>query len=327
MARNRRYFIKNQVMFLTNRVASGLPFVSQPYMRAILEGIIARAQALYPITICHFLFMGNHYHMVVVCDPELLHRFMEYVNGECAKCINRLRGISNINVWSTRYKCQPILTPDDVVEKIAYLYANPALSDLVDCIDNYPGVSSWQQFTTSENEKTCPWVRSSFLPKAAYGNNNQYLAKSLNSLARESFRLVLEPDAWLHSFEVTTDLDSPQSWNERIIRRIREIENLKRRDRSVRNRHVLGARKLRTQCFFKHFRPRSYGKAMLCICSDRELREQFKSAYKEFLDDCKIAGNKFKRGIEQPVFPPGAFRPPAAALSQMVPSAKLLSRA
>ena len=66
MPENRKYFTHQSVLFCTARTEVGLPLVASHCMNFILWGILARAKELYAVKVCHFVFMANHLHMVIV---------------------------------------------------------------------------------------------------------------------------------------------------------------------------------------------------------------------------------------------------------------------
>ena len=120
MPRLLRRYEKDRVYFISNRTAEGLPFVPTMLINMFIYGIIARAMFFQPhVRICHFLFMGNHYHMIAVLkgDPDALKSFMDYFDGEVAKVINRFRGRTGHNVWARTYDAEVLLTYESVIEK------------------------------------------------------------------------------------------------------------------------------------------------------------------------------------------------------------------
>ena len=94
MSRNPKLFLNQQTYELCFRTEEGLPFVAAPYMKRLLLGYLAAAQTLYPITICHCVFMANHVHLIIVVD------FLYwYCNGPAA--FLSLQKSQSVNlVWS-----------------------------------------------------------------------------------------------------------------------------------------------------------------------------------------------------------------------------------
>src|SRR5215216_5194464 len=89
-----RILLNKTAVFITARVEEGLPFVPTAYLNEIVWSILARAQTLYPVKICHLFLMANHLHFILAVDnPEDIVRFMERFKTETAHMVNRLRGI------------------------------------------------------------------------------------------------------------------------------------------------------------------------------------------------------------------------------------------
>jgi REP element-mobilizing transposase RayT len=104
MSQQPKILIENKVHFVTTRVEKGLPFVCTEYMKLIIKSALARAQTLYKVKICAYLWMGDHFHMVVVVTcPASFVLFMDRVKTETAHAVNRLQGTTNITVWSAEY--------------------------------------------------------------------------------------------------------------------------------------------------------------------------------------------------------------------------------
>ena len=127
--RNRRdrRFGNSIVVHITNRTLKGLPFVMRPFMNVLLIGILARAQSLFGVQICHFVWMGNHFHIILAGRAKLISPFMCYLQGETAKMLKKLvPGFFESKVWAGRYKEQKLCTAGDVIDMIVYMYSNPA---------------------------------------------------------------------------------------------------------------------------------------------------------------------------------------------------------
>ena len=153
MARNRKYFPHNSVIYVTARTEVGLPLVATHFINFFIWGILAKARSMYDVKVCHFLFMYNHLHMVLVVDnPEHVSEFMGYVKGETAHAVNRLLGRRQRTIWCKGYDSPLLLTPEDVKKYIRYTYLNPVKASLVDLVKEYPGVSSWDMFVTKNHK-------------------------------------------------------------------------------------------------------------------------------------------------------------------------------
>ena len=160
MPENRKYFAHKQALLVSARTEEGLPLVSSLVLNLIIWGILARARSMYQVRVCHFIFMFNHFHMLLVVDnPEDVSNFVGYVKGEIAHAVNQLLGRRRKTLWAEGYDSPIFLTAADVRRYITYIYANPAKANLVDTIDDYPGVSSWQMFIRDTHLSAHKWIR------------------------------------------------------------------------------------------------------------------------------------------------------------------------
>jgi REP element-mobilizing transposase RayT len=100
MPRNRKLLIHGKVYEICFRTEEGLPFAPTPYIKAIWESILARAQSLYRVRIVAGILMSNHPHLLIrVEDPEDVPKFVAYVKKETAHALNRLLGVEQHTVW------------------------------------------------------------------------------------------------------------------------------------------------------------------------------------------------------------------------------------
>lgn len=144
-----------RVVHITNRCWEGLPFVPNRFMRRLLNGVMARAQTLYPVTIVCYLFMGNHYHIIIAGDANRVSCFANYLDGEIAKRMMRLfPGRWGVKFWAGRFKEQFLPSPEAVIEKIGYVFCNPLRARLVSKVHAYPGASSIAALETWDNKTT-----------------------------------------------------------------------------------------------------------------------------------------------------------------------------
>lgn len=304
MGHPRRYFENNCVYFLTNRLARGLPFVPSEYINNILRGILAKANTKYPnISICHYLWMRNHYHMLIVTNgnPGDIAGFMNLVNGEAAKAVVKFLGRRNVKVWGQRYNCIRLLTSDVVVEKIAYLYLNPVSANLVDKASKWLGVTSYgiekEQIIKSE------YLRPRAIQRLPDQNLTKKLDKDLISKSKKgnTYHLTVKPNKWIECFQ---EQESIEFYNTQIQSKIRLEENRLKENRKY---PVAGEK---NQNPHQGYQPQSKGKRMFCMSSCMELRKQFIEIYKNFCERCIMTWQQWKEGNIQNAYPPGGFLPP-----------------
>jgi REP element-mobilizing transposase RayT len=322
MARKRRRFCKGQVYFLTMRLSEGLAFSPNRLIRRLIKGVIARAQELYPyVTISHYVFMGNHYHALVVLEgsAENLSAFCGYIDGELASLFNRLTGRAHHKFWSCRFDAKPILDAEAVLEKITYIYLNPVLAYLVERAEHWEGASSLSQFLDGK-PRFYQWVSSSLVTRLPRGPlSNGFVAKTLESFGatnRGERELKLDPYAWKKCF--------PESfrWRDEAIRE-RILSKIKAEEESIRNQRlsegkkIIGCARLRLQSVYQRYMSKEYKRNSLCIATDEERRTEYKQVYRSFCELCREVWRRRKLLDYSLDYPPGAFWPsfrPAASI-------------
>ncbi len=88
-----------------------------------------------------FLWMSNHYHLVLTDRGGRLPRFMEELNSLLARALNALYGIQGTAI-EKGYNLVAVATEDKLVEHCVYTLANPCSANLVERCHQWQGVSS-----------------------------------------------------------------------------------------------------------------------------------------------------------------------------------------
>ena len=324
MPENRKFFVNKQVLFISARVEEGLPLVPSEVMNLIIRGVLARGSSLYEVRICHFIFMANHLHILLVVEnPEDVSNFIGYVKCEIAHAVNQLLGRRRRTIWAEGYDSPVILTAEDTLRYIGYIYANPSKANLVDKIEEYPGVSSWQMFYGQRDSSKHAWIRRPAIPKlpssALTIGEQRRLVEELVRGATLSHEFVLEPYAWMECFPETED-SSIDAMREEIIEDVRAREEKYRAERVAAGRVVIGSTSLRRQSMLKEYQPRKFGKKMVCLCSCKELRRRFIDHYRALCQAAAMVYENWKRGDVSQKMPPGMLAPRMPVLVSALPT-------
>lgn len=304
MCRNRRDRRKSrgQVMFITARVRKGLPFVARCSIEKIITGILARAQGLYPVKICAFVFMGNHYHLIITGQSCHLSPFMNYIQGCIAKSMQRL--IPNFYdgwFWEGRYKEQVLCTVEDVVDKMAYIYLNPVRARLVDKVIQYPGLNSYKYLSRNKYSTLAKWIpirKLKELPVQHRRKEDLDITRDLLKSADKFEELTIEPFAWFSGFREKLSAEA-------VMKRLLDYVDQEEQKPASK---ALGAAKLIEQPTRKAFTPKANSPTPYIICCDKELRISEILSYKNFCRLCKEAWQLVKKGLHC-VWPKGAYLP------------------
>jgi len=135
---------EGSVIEVTTRTIQGrLLLRPSPQLNSLILGVLGRAQRIYRVQIHDFVFLSNHYHLLLsVTSAHQLARFMGYFNGNLAKEVGRLTGWRD-RIWNRRY--QAVLVSNEESAQIArrrYILAHGAKENLVASPRQWPGVSS-----------------------------------------------------------------------------------------------------------------------------------------------------------------------------------------
>ncbi len=302
------------------RTARGLPFVCNKTLKTIMESIMARVQRDEKVTLCHFVWMGNHAHIIVVVrDNAQCVLFYGELQKQLTDALKRLLGFQHLNLWKKngtsviRY-CDV----DTIVERIAYLYANPANANLVDCIERYPGLSSWEAFSESltsvlaEYSSPIPWIRAPYIKKlpsrALTAAQDEAYTNKLKAQAKKTHSLVLRPNAWLKVFDIDEEREVYEI-NTRMVERLREFEAEAREKRALRGWKVKGARRLREEAISLKHTPKEDSVRIYVYSIVKEIRIQMLDEYTEFCRACSYCYDRWKVGDFTVHWPPGALLP------------------
>ena len=279
-------------------------------MSVIIRMLLAKAQSLHSVQVCHFQWMGNHFHIILAGRASAVSSFMGFFQGELAKYIKLIvPKVYQSKFWSGRFKEQKLCTAEDVMNKIIYIYANPARAGLVESVSKWPGVSSWKMFTSGSMTYRSRFVYIKDFKKIArsiLSMSDRKAAEALKAISKEEYEFRLSPYVWKRCFEESAKW-SDEFIYKTVVSRLAERERLLKVERG--SKPVLGVYALRHQSIRQDYEPQKKGRTPFLICHDCELRKELIKSYRDFCAKCSAAWEKWKRGVVNAVFPPGCYRP------------------
>ena len=321
MGRPRRCIISKSFYEICFRTPHGLPFVATEYMRLIISGILARVQRDSKVSLCHFILMANHAHILIFSqDSAQCAQFHGEIKKQLSDALKALLGLPHLSLWpSNGSSIIPIPTLSDAIARIAYIYANPARANLVDSINHYPGLSSWNAFNSTEHflsathSQTCPWIRFPAIPKlptrALTTSQDIAFTKALRQRASLSHDLTLHPNSWMEAFGISSPKEVAET-NLRIKELLTQYEQDAQKKRSDNSLRTLGATKLATAAIDLTYRTLADARKIYICASDPELRKRLLAEYKRFCERCSYCYERWKIGDYSVEWPPGAYLPP-----------------
>lgn len=296
------------------RVRENLPFPPTRLICTLLESALARVQRDEKITLCHYVWMGNHAHFIFVMrDGERCTNFLSEIQKQVTDIVKRLLGVKHLSLWEGEPSVMAILDLEKAKERISYLYCNPARAHLVESIEKYPGASSWKGFRETQSEvsafysREVPWIRSRSVPmlptRVLTSNQDKFLTATLVQQARRHHCLRVYPNAYLKAFRVKESKDVA-AVNESICADIEKHEAEYRLEK----KRPAGAEKLRrTPVFAKHL-PEKRTRRLFVLSNVAELRCDFIRFMKRLNGHCRDLYEAAKGGACVS-WPPGIFPP------------------
>jgi REP element-mobilizing transposase RayT len=263
----------------------------------IIVGVLGRAQRLYGVRVCGYMWASNHFHLLLDVDTaRQLSRFMGYVNSNVAREISRLRGWKD-KIWSRRY--QAIVVSDEEGAQIArlkYILAHGAKEDLVERPQDWPGVHVARALIQGEDLIGTWFDRTQ--EYAARNRGKQFDPRQYASTET----LYLSPlPCWKH---LPKDV-----WRSRALDLVHDIQEETAARRARTGSQALGVAGILGQD--PHSRPKHSKKSpapLFHAVSARVRREMWK-AYRLFVGAFRQAAERLLAGDRNAAFPIGSFPP------------------
>jgi len=289
-------------------------------MHLIIKSVLARVQRDEKVILHHFTVEGSHPHIICTAmDAEQCHRFYGQVMKQLTDAIKRLTACKHLNLWEDRASVIEIPTFEDVVDKIAYCYANPSNDDLTACIEEYPGVSSWNQFLQASAWDECvqsehAWIRLPMIPKlptrSLSPRQDKFFCEKMLSASREKHTLKIYPFKWIGNFIDAPSREEVEFVKKRIIKMLRDKESLNAERRAKTGKKLLGASRLIRQPLLKPHTPKKQGRSIFVQTKFKDIRLRLIAEKKAIDSLCKEIYHRWRQGDFRAVWPPGTFPPP-----------------
>ena len=103
-----------------------------------------------------FVFMGNHFHLILTDTKRRLPKFMEELDAMLSRVINKHLGRQG-RLWESRpYRHWILETREELLQHLVYLAANPVEAWVVRTPDRWPGVISLPSHVNTALKVTPP---------------------------------------------------------------------------------------------------------------------------------------------------------------------------
>ncbi len=273
-------------VYLVTRRSAQREFLLKPTERttAIFKYILAVAAQRTGVRLHAACVLSNHYHLVLTDPHAALPRFCQLLDGLVARVLNASYGRWE-SFWApASYSAVELVTPEDVIDKIAYALANPAAAGLVADSSEWPGL--W----TSPDE---------------IGRTAELVARPEVFFSKTGTM----PERAALAFSVPAALGSPEAFREAVRARLAALERRAAEDLAAEGRRFLGLRALRKQ---RHTDRPARGERRRRLnprvaCKDEEKRREALGRLVQFRRAYRMALGRLRDGARRVLFPSGTY--------------------
>ena len=318
--------LHNTVLFITSSIEEGLMLPCNPLVETLIKSALARAQHKHPVPICDLLIEPTHIHLLVVVDnPEDISGFMCRFKTEVSHSINKLLGRKKRTIWCEGYDSPVLLDSAKAIQKIVYIYSNPAIDGLENTITRYPGINTWSIRCSGRKISTeyCPRIHRPAVPElGTFSPSPREIKEHTERLKREattSHPLTITPDRWMDCFEM--DEASRKKAKEEIRDGLKRAEDTAKKEREKSGRTAIGQDRLRNSWIELDYQPNRTGKRMYCLGSTKEIRAAYIAFAKTLIETAKKIYNRWKRGDFTEPYPLGLYPPSRPRVVNVLPGA------
>ncbi len=279
-------------------------FLLRPSKRlnALIAGVVARAQGLYPVKVIALAFLSNHYHLIIASkDQEALSTFMNFVSSNTAREAGRLHGWRG-KVWARRFDCLAITNEEAAqVGRLKYILSQGVKEGLVASPRHWPGLSAARALLSGQDLNGI-WVDRTALYRARQRKGG-HRARPIDFEEKMTVKLSQLP-CWAHL--------SPEDYRRSIHELVEGIE------KEAASRHAQeGTRPAGRKAVLRqspHHRPEKFKSSPcpLVHSASKAARKYFLESYGLFVSAFRAASERFRAGDLGAEFPVGSF-PHAAA--------------
>ena len=298
MPRRLRYVPPGSLVEITCRTVQGrLLLRPSPILTELTLGVLARAARLYPVEIHGYVFLSNHFHLLLTVESaQRLAAFMNYLNSNLAREAGRqIRWREKF--WGRRYQAILVTAEEAAqVDRLRYLLAHGTKEGLVASPLDWPGAH-------------CARALVDGTPVRGRWHN-----RTLEFKARRR-SLPLDPHAFVEAETVRLapipcwSYCDADEYRARIRSLIRDIERSARTEAEASGMGPLGRHALLLQN--PHLEPNRIkkGPAPLAHAASAAARRSLRHAYAVFLDAFRAAARSLRAGVLDTAFPAGSFPP------------------
>ncbi len=280
-----RRVLAGSVSLVTRRCSERRLFLRpSEIVNQVLLYILAVAAKRFGVIIHAVCVLSNHLHIVVTDPRGCLPAFQQYMDSLVARSINALHGHWE-SFWSPgSFSSVTLITPEDMLEKIAYVLANPVKAGLVRHGREWPGL----------------WSAPELIGAAPI------LVKRPDHFFRNDGPM---PETAELEFVCPSGFESVEQFRKQLGARLIQLEDEAAQELEKEGRSFMGVRRVLAQrpgAWPKLREPRMELNPRIA-CKDKWKRIEAIQRLKEFLQDYRVAWKRFAGGLRNTVFPYGTY--------------------
>lgn len=284
------------IIEVSNRTQQGR-FLLRPSLEVndLILGVLGRAQRLYSVTIFAYVFLSDHYHILLwVRDALQLASFMNYLDANIALELGKLHDWEG-KFWKGPYFSAVVKdTAVSQVSRLHYILSNGCKEGLVGSPIDWPGASAARALVDGSMANLGTW----------YDRTAQRRA-----LACGRIELFPEPEVvQLSPLPCFSNLSS-SAHIEQMTRLISMIETETRRKHRDNHTRPLGKKSVLRQHPHKVPVSMKRARARRFLAAAGESISDLMQAYRDFLTSYREAAKRLRDGEVDVVFPAGCFPP------------------
>jgi putative transposase len=280
-----RRVVPGATVLITRRCLDRM-FLLRPSKRSneIFAYVLAVAAKKMGIRLHAYCVLSNHHHIVLTDPDGRLPAFEQYLDSLVARALNALHGRWDYFWTAGSYSAVTLITPADVLAKMAYTLANPVKAGLVRTGAEWPGLWSAPERIGG--------------PPLRVRRPTHFFREDGPMPEVAELEVVCPPG-----------FGSVESFREELVAAVKEQEDQAARDLAAEGRAFVGARKVLAQR--PTARPRSAdprrGLDPRVACRDRWKRVEVLQRLKEFRLEYREAWRAFASGMRDALFPHGTY--------------------
>jgi REP element-mobilizing transposase RayT len=255
-----------------------------PLVSAVFEYVLAVKAKEYGILLHAYCVLSNHWHCVLTDPLGQLPEFQRDLGSTVARALNAALGRWE-SFWAPgSYSAVALQTADDVLDKMAYVLANPVAAGLVRRGSEWPGLwSAPSRVGAGAREVKRP---------------DHYFRKEGPSPGTASVELVCP-----------AGFDSVQELRQRLAEAVAEREDRAARELGETGRSFMGARKVLAQSPLAKPAPGEPRRGLTPRLASRDKWKRLEAILrlKSFLAEYREAWRAFKVGAREVLFPEGTY--------------------